>query len=195
MNPKSKRMANRFYVGTPKEEIADEPTLIEKKPKAPKKSGQTSAGPLHTYEPASEKRPQNDTDDGFDDNGEHKETPELSKKERTKTWQMLKWLGQQPDGATLQEIQHQLYVVINGNPEEDFWEKDVYDERYNKYPKRRTRGYWNTNLFGTDGEHGGVLHRFAEKVGKKWVLKRMPEKDELLYDPASASRRYGWNQR
>ena len=124
---------------------------------------------------------------------------------KTKTWQLLKWLGEQPDGATLTEIQHYIFVNINGNPEDEFWEKSTSwttprrNNRTGRYSEtaelRKTRGYWNTQLFGTDFNHGGILHNFCEKVGKKWVLKRMPDKSELLYDPNTASRHYPWSQR
>ena len=116
-------------------------------------------------------------------------------KENTKTWKLLTWLGEQPDGATLTEIQHYIFVELNGNSEEKFWEKDTPNQwRENGQPLRKTRGYWNTQLFGTDFNHGGLLHVYCEKVGKKWVLKRMPTKDELLYDQNTANRHYPWSK-
>lgn len=120
---------------------------------------------------------------------------------KTKTWKLLKWLGEQPDGATLTEIQHYIFVDINHNPEEEFWEKSP--TRYGPRTKykdrseislRKTRGYWNTQLFGTDYNHGGLLHVYCEKVGNKWVLKRMPTKDELMYDQNTANRHYPWSK-
>jgi len=125
-----------------------------------------------------------------------------SSKEWTRSWKLLKWLGEQPDGATLTEIQHYIFVDLNGNSEEEFWEKgptsgpwNPKTRRYGDVELRKTRGYWNTQLFGTDYNYGGLLHNFCEKIGKKWVLKRMPEKDELLYDPKTANRFYPWSKR
>jgi len=106
-------------------------------------------------------------------------------KENTKSWKLLKWLGEQPNGATFTEIQHYIYTVLNGNSEEDFWEKDSREKGYVS-SLRTTRGYWNINLFGNG--HKGLLNNFCEKVGKKWVLKRMPEEDELLYEPTTISK-------
>lgn len=91
----------------------------------------------------------------------------------TKTMKLLKWIGSKSNGATFTEIQHYIFVVLNGNSEEDFWKKD-------ENGLRQTRGYWATALYGASAYHG-ILPRFCKKINGKWVLDKLPKDDETLY--------------
>ena len=109
---------------------------------------------------------------------------------KTKSWQVLKFIENKgEEGASLKEIQHFIWI-LNGHNEESFWEKSRDYRRgwWNEYPQRKTRGYWNTNLFGSGGSyfgggHQGLLHKYCSQNPEthKWILKQMPKPYERFY--------------
>lgn len=123
------------------------------------------------------------------------------KRSNSTGWKILKFISSKGDeGARFTDIQHFIYVTINGGTEEDFWEKGdnwAYDERNNRHKivqRRKTRGYWNTNLYGSPGYDSKqkrfidsktyALLRFCKKNDKgKWIIDRWPDYDENLFGP------------
>lgn len=114
----------------------------------------------------------------------------------SKAWKILEFIKSKgEEGASLIEIQHYIFVVLNGNSEEDFWKKTdkwMYNPRTGQSYKtkaRATRGYWNTNLYGTtypfysDEGNPGLLHKYCKKnpKTKKWVFVRFPEPGEKIF--------------
>jgi len=84
------------------------------------------------------------------------------------------------DGAGLTEIQYYIWTELEGHDPQEFWFS--YHNYTNDY-KRKTRGHWTTNLYGTPSAgHIGLLHKFCEKnQNGKWVLKRFPNPREKFY--------------
>lgn len=98
------------------------------------------------------------------------------KLENRKAYKILKFIGSKgEEGASLTEIQYFIHTELFERPEESFWTKET--GRYNK-GQRQTRGLYNTNLYGD-----GLLNKWCYKNSqtKKWVLKRLPEPGENLY--------------
>ena len=94
------------------------------------------------------------------------------------TWKVLDFIKSKgEEGASLTEIQHYIWTELEGHSEESFWQKDWSNIR-------KTRGHWNTQLFGGMHYHDGVLHRFCKKntQNKKWVFVKYPEPNENLYN-------------
>jgi hypothetical protein len=102
-------------------------------------------------------------------------------KTKTKSFKILLFINSRgEDGASLLEIQHFIYVELNGGSEQQFWETK--EDRYWPGKKRITRGYWCTNLLGSH-RWPGLLHKYCKKNEKgKWVIKRWPKFEENLYD-------------
>jgi len=96
---------------------------------------------------------------------------------KTVTWKVLEFIKSKgKEGASLKEIQLFIWVET-GHDEDDFYTK-VRGEN-----QRKTRGHWNTQLLGGMHYHEGILHKYCEKNDKgKWVLVKMPKKDENLYN-------------
>lgn len=84
------------------------------------------------------------------------------------------------EGAGLTEIQYYIWTELEGHDPQEFWFS--YHNYTNDY-KRKTRGHWTTNLYGTPSAgHIGLLHKFCEKnQNGKWVLKRFPNPKEKFY--------------
>lgn len=94
-----------------------------------------------------------------------------------KTAQVLSFIGNSgKDGRTFSEIQR-FVVEMNGL---NYDEKNV--DYYYPTPTgpaaryvRRYRGYWTAALCGTNGFYSkpriGILKKYCEKVGKKYILK------------------------
>ena len=107
------------------------------------------------------------------------------------TWKLLEFIKSKgEEGASLTEIQYYIWTELEGHDPDEFWEKR---ESYGYNPKteksypvklRKTRGHWNTQLFGGPYYHGGILHRFCKKNpdNRKWVFVRFPKPNERLYD-------------
>jgi hypothetical protein len=112
----------------------------------------------------------------------------------SKSWKILEFIGsKEEEGASLTEIQRFIWTKLDGYSEKSFWEKSpAYDPyRSSMINKgaglRKTRGHWNTQLFGGFHYHEGLLHKYCNKnKNRKWVLKRMPQPKEKMYN---------WNQR
>ena len=90
LNPRSNRKANMYWVGSAEYEGPER---------------EMTATRLNYAEPASEKRPQNDDDTGFDKNGEHiksnQDVPFVNLKGKPygyKTYALLKAINDSPDG-------------------------------------------------------------------------------------------------
>lgn len=99
-------------------------------------------------------------------------------KPNAKSWKILEFIKSKGKrGASLQEIQHYIWVFLDQKPPEDFWKKDDYT--WSK--KRSSRGHWATALYGS-GAYPGLLHKYCKKNEKgKWVLVRMPNPGENIY--------------
>jgi hypothetical protein len=106
----------------------------------------------------------------------------------SKTWKVLEFIKNKgKEGASLTEIQYFIWTKLNKHDPNEFWEK----MEVGWYPKkylRKTRGYWNTQLYGAYnsyreyGGHRGILNKYCEKNNKgKWVFKRYPNPKEKLY--------------
>jgi len=114
------------------------------------------------------------------------------KKENTKAWKILEFIGSKKEGVGLTEIQHFIWTELDGYSEEDFWRKsETWD---GKDRLRATRGHWCTALYGGCFYHTGLLHEYCKKVGKKWVLVNMPKPGENIYK-YSKSRSVSWDWR
>lgn len=108
----------------------------------------------------------------------------------SKSFKILQFIGSKgKEGASLTEIQHFIWTELDGYDEESFWKKQ-YVQGYNyktgkTYPSsaRKTRGHWNTQLFGGPSYHEGLLHKYCVKNPdtKKWVLKKMPDPKIPMY--------------
>ena len=117
----------------------------------------------------------------------------------SKTWKVLEFIkSKREEGASFTEIQFFIWV-LNGNDPKEFWKKSEI-ERYSpsaqtwiKTYTRKTRGYWNTQLYGAGGlpyyagvgshrEHKGILNKYCKKNDKgKWVFVRYPLPKERFY--------------
>jgi len=117
-----------------------------------------------------------------------------------KAWKILEFIRDAgEEGRGLTEIQKFIWV-LNGNSEEDFWKttQDSHREYYQKMGKsynpsyrfphdklRSTRGYYSTALYG-GSSNTGLLNKYCRKNEKgKWVLERMPEPGENIYEEQS----------
>ena len=101
----------------------------------------------------------------------------------SKTWKILEFIKSKgEEGAGLTEIQYYIWTQLENKDPDEFWE--VRRNYLGDRSGRKTRGHWNTQLFGGPAYHGGILHRFCEKnpKTKKWVFVRFPNPDELLYN-------------
>lgn len=99
------------------------------------------------------------------------------------TWKLLEFIQSKgKEGASLTEIQFFIWTKLEGHDPDEFWQ--VRRNYLGDRSGRKTRGHWNTQLFGGTHYHGGLLHRFCKKnpETKKWVLVRFPRPDERLYD-------------
>jgi hypothetical protein len=99
------------------------------------------------------------------------------KKPLTKTWKVIEFIKSKgEEGASLTEIQFFIWTEIKGYSEMSFWEPSETTrwqsgERTNL---RKTRGYWNTALYG-DYKYEGILHKCCKKNEKgKWVFVKYP---------------------
>jgi len=116
---------------------------------------------------------------------------------KTKSFKILNFIGSKgEEGASFTEIQHYIWVTLNGNSEESFWEKGKKNYNYKTHKPyfevdgefsgpRKSRGYWTTNLFGginDKGENIGILPNYCHKNTKgKWVLDKLPYADKNIY--------------
>ena len=101
-------------------------------------------------------------------------------KMNTLSQKVLEFIGSKgEEGAYLTEIQKFIYVDLNGKSEENFWKPD-------EYKTRASRGYWTTALYG-GSSYPGILNKYCKKnpITKKWVLERMPEPGENIYEEKS----------
>ena len=110
------------------------------------------------------------------------------KKPLTSSWKILEFIKSKgEEGASLTEIQHFIWVDLQGHDEKEFWEKQ-YVQGYNyktkqAYPSslRKTRGHWNTALYG-GSQFNGLLHQYCKKNEKgKWVLIKWPKPGENIF--------------
>ena len=102
----------------------------------------------------------------------------------SKTFKVLDFIKSKgEEGASFTEIQYYIWTVLNGNDSEEFWQKskvDTWDYNLNRRGTtkyiRKTRGYWTTQLFGSPGNHEGLLHMCCKKnpETKKWVFVKYP---------------------
>jgi len=111
-------------------------------------------------------------------------------KEKTMAYRLLKFIGENPKGLTLTAIQYYIWVELEGKSIESFFKKSETwgpigntpeGEGCPKVMLRSTRGHWCTNLYGGDYYHNGLLKTFCKKIGKRWVLVRLPKPGENLY--------------
>jgi len=107
-------------------------------------------------------------------------------KPKTKAWKVLDFIGSKGEkGAGITEIQHFVWTVLHGRPEESFWKKGLayawlkgHDE---KIYLRNSRGYWSTNLYGSHSTEG-LLRKYCTKNAEgRWVLVRMPGPGENIF--------------
>ena len=104
-----------------------------------------------------------------------------------KAWKILEFIGSKgEEGAGLTEIQRFLWTEIQGRNQEEFElssnDKWGYNYHFPYNKTRATRGYYGTNLYGS-GSKPGLLHKYCRKNEKgKWVLERMPEPGENIYE-------------
>ena len=105
------------------------------------------------------------------------------------TWKILEFIKSKgEEGASLTEIQRYIWVDLEKKDPEEFEEKQYYRgydyKRGETYPTmiRKTRGHWNTALYG-GYNYQGILHGICRKnpKTKKWVFERFPRPDERLY--------------
>ena len=117
------------------------------------------------------------------------------KKPEKKAWKILEFIGSKgEEGASLTEIQYYIWTELQGYNPDDFWKtsnQQAEELGYRRYGQpydetRATRGYYNTNLYGGTATPG-LLHKYCKKnpITKKWVLKRMPEPGENIYEEQS----------
>lgn len=105
----------------------------------------------------------------------------------TKAWKILQFIGSKgEEGAGLTDIQKFIWTELQERSLKDF-EMSSNDKWGYNYPSlnnktRATRGYYNTNLYGS-GSKPGLLHKYCRKNEKgKWVLVRMPDPGENIYE-------------
>jgi hypothetical protein len=114
------------------------------------------------------------------------------KKPNLKSFKILLFIASKgKEGASFTEIQHYIWVELNGSSEKSFWEKDTYrrwnDEKSVKL--RASRGFWTDGLYGSGiGSWGGttttgLLPKYCKKnpMNHKWVLVRMPRPGEDIF--------------
>jgi len=111
-------------------------------------------------------------------------------KPNTKAWKLLKFIGSKgEEGAKLKEIQEYIYFEINKAPfgKDWFYEKDpTWNFKDKEIFLRRSRGYWNSQLYGTYRQ-AGLLNKYCHKnKNRKWVLTRMPKPGENIYEDHKA---------
>ena len=108
-------------------------------------------------------------------------------KPNTTAWKILEFIGSKgEEGAGLKEIQRFILVNLKGWSEDEFERKETYkDWDGNEKNLRSTRGYYATNLYGSNGMFGGgpgLLAKYCHRnANRKWVLDRMPNPKEPLY--------------
>jgi len=120
---------------------------------------------------------------------------------KTKAWKILKFIGEAGDvGRGLTEIQKFIWSL--NSPDADFEKTTIahkieyYKKRGKEYDRdilpyektRASRGYWNTQLYGSSGmkPHPGILNKYCKKNDKgKWVLVRMPRPGENIFEEKS----------
>lgn len=101
------------------------------------------------------------------------------------------------EGAGLKEIQHFIWTELNGYSNESFHEKVetwVWNQKTDRsFPleSRKTRGHYCSALYGTWSMRG-LLPTFCEKIGKKWVLKKLPAEGEPIYKHPGKSHKIWW---
>jgi len=92
------------------------------------------------------------------------------------------------EGASLKEIQYFIWTKLDGYSHKSFYERssDSWDWETNNRRKgqRKTRGHWNTQLFGGSHYHEGLLHKYCEQNPEtnKWVLRDLPLPQENMYN-------------
>jgi len=108
----------------------------------------------------------------------------------SKSWKVLEFIESKgEEGASYTEIQHYIWTELNNKPEEEFWEKrktwgiNPKTGIYYETRRRKSRGYWSTQLSGSYAfDWKGLLPTFCKKNEKgKWVLKRMLRPKEKFY--------------
>jgi len=108
-------------------------------------------------------------------------------KPNTKIWKILEFIGSKgEEGASLTEIQHFVWTVLQGKPEEKFWKKSqtwAPGGSDKKVYLRSTRGYYTDALYAS-GEHRGLLQTYCVKNAKgKYVLTHMPKPGQSIFEP------------
>jgi hypothetical protein len=113
------------------------------------------------------------------------------KKPNLKSFKILLFIASKgTEGASLTEIQHYIWVELNKDSEESFWEKGTYNTYAGGYSKMRlSRGYWTDGLYGSGGSYlgrhsaTGLLPKYCKKNSQnhKWVLTRMPNPGENIF--------------
>jgi hypothetical protein len=110
------------------------------------------------------------------------------KKALTNAFKILQFIAsKKEEGASFTEIQHFIWVDLQGYDEKEFWEKE-YVQGYNyktnqtyQSSLRKTRGHWNTALYG-GSQFIGLLHQYCKKNEKrKWVLIKWPKPGENIF--------------
>ena len=110
-----------------------------------------------------------------------------STKRKTVSYQVLKFIESKgEEGVGLTEIQDFIYFEIHGNDREtdDYFYSKTTDGYTGKPSGRKSRGYWNTQLYG-GGDSGtsiGLLKKWCRRNEKgKWVLDKLPIGKENIY--------------
>jgi hypothetical protein len=115
-----------------------------------------------------------------------------AKQLNTKAWKILDFIRSKgEEGASFTEIQHFIWVELQGGKEKDFWKKEEVRTGWwrsggeSVTKQRASRGNYCTNLYGCGSYytgHRGLLHKYCKKNDKgKWVLVRMPKPYEAIY--------------
>jgi len=103
----------------------------------------------------------------------------------TMSWKILKFIESKgEEGASLTEIQFYIWTELEGHDEKDFQKRSMTPDISGwRLGNRKTRGHWNTQLYGGPYYHEGLLHKYCEKnpITKKWVLKKFPKPTEKFY--------------
>jgi hypothetical protein len=96
----------------------------------------------------------------------------------TSSWKILEFIKSKgEEGAGLKEIQFFIWTKLKGYDPKEFFEpsQGYWSDR------RKTRGYWNTNLFG-GSRHRGLLYKYCRRNEKhKWVFVKYPKPGEFFY--------------
>ena len=105
---------------------------------------------------------------------------------KTKSWKILEFIdsfGQ--EGVRYSDIQKYIYFELNNAPfGPDYFSMEPAKKWNSKEfpPQRRGRGYWGTNLYGTNrwaGNKSGLLKNYCYKNKQgKWVLDHYPDRNQ-----------------